>query len=191
VQDEQSLEDSKFVRAAITTPRRASTSRSSAPRCAMRGICSALSNRKLTMRRASASGANSVMRGICFAFSNRELQLLERPVRHRKQTKPALSNRELSANRCRNDSGAPLPLLPQTYNWSRPFLTGSASQTECDVTHSKQTTESFLTGARTHIKVFRFSPFSNAKAAKRGAVPRNTPPVPLIGVLRSSMLPCC
>src|ERR1700735_2415038 len=47
----------------------------------------------------------------------------------------------------------------------RPFLTGSGSQTECDVTYSKQTTEKFLTGARTHIKrstfrtVFRhFSP---------------------------------
>src|ERR1700685_383426 len=34
----------------------------------------------------------------------------------------------------------------------RPFLTGSASQTEFAVTHSKQTTEKFLTGARTHIK---------------------------------------
>jgi hypothetical protein len=31
------------------------------------------------------------------------------------------------------------------------FLTGSASQTEIDVTHRKQTTKKFLTGARTHI----------------------------------------
>jgi hypothetical protein len=31
----------------------------------------------------------------------------------------------------------------------RPFLTGSAPQTEIDVTLSKQTTEKFLTGART------------------------------------------
>ena len=36
----------------------------------------------------------------------------------------------------------------------RPFLTGSASQTESPVTHSKQTTAPFLTGARTHIKEF-------------------------------------
>src|ERR1700734_4334714 len=35
---------------------------------------------------------------------------------------------------------------------SAPFLTGSWSQTEFAVTHSKQTTEKFLTGARTHIK---------------------------------------
>jgi dTMP kinase len=33
-----------------------------------------------------------------------------------------------------------------------PFLTGSARQTEIDVTHSKQTTEKFLTGARTAFK---------------------------------------
>ena len=32
------------------------------------------------------------------------------------------------------------------------FLTGSASQTEFDVTPTKQTTGKFLTGARTHIK---------------------------------------
>jgi hypothetical protein len=36
-----------------------------------------------------------------------------------------------------------------------PFLTGSDSQTEIDVTLSKQTTEKFLTGARMHIKVSR------------------------------------
>ena len=37
----------------------------------------------------------------------------------------------------------------------RPFLTGSAPQTEFDVTRSKQTTEKFLTGARTHIRIFK------------------------------------
>jgi hypothetical protein len=34
------------------------------------------------------------------------------------------------------------------------FLTGSALQTEFAVTHSKQTTQEFLTGARTHIRIF-------------------------------------
>jgi hypothetical protein len=34
------------------------------------------------------------------------------------------------------------------------FLTGSGSQTEFDVTYSKQTNEKILTGARTHIKLF-------------------------------------
>jgi len=36
-----------------------------------------------------------------------------------------------------------------------PFLTGSARQTEVDVTLSKQTTGKFLTGARTAISVPR------------------------------------
>src|ERR1700733_15576456 len=38
------------------------------------------------------------------------------------------------------------------YKEFRPFLTGSAPQTEINVTHSKQTTENFLTGSRTAIK---------------------------------------
>jgi hypothetical protein len=41
----------------------------------------------------------------------------------------------------------------------RPLLTGSAPQTEFRATHSKQTTKKFLTGARTHISIFNFSPF--------------------------------
>src|ERR1700735_1209922 len=44
-------------------------------------------------------------------------------------------------------------LLSGFYEEFRPFLTGSAPQTEFDVTHSKQTTEKFLTGARTHFKL--------------------------------------
>jgi len=36
----------------------------------------------------------------------------------------------------------------------RPFLTGSAPQTEFDVSHSKQTSGKFLTGARMHVKDF-------------------------------------
>ena len=38
--------------------------------------------------------------------------------------------------------------------WSRPLLTGSATQTEFGLTYRKQTTERFLTGARTHISDF-------------------------------------
>jgi hypothetical protein len=44
-----------------------------------------------------------------------------------------------------------------------PFLTGSASQTELPVTHSKQTTATFLTGARMHIKEFANPHFSAPK----------------------------
>src|SRR5580704_4535031 len=41
---------------------------------------------------------------------------------------------------------------------SRPLLTGSGSQSEFDVTYSKQTTDKFLTGATTHISQSRFRP---------------------------------
>ena len=39
--------------------------------------------------------------------------------------------------------------------WSRPLLTGTDQQTEIDLTRSKQTTNKFLTGARTHISLSR------------------------------------
>jgi hypothetical protein len=45
--------------------------------------------------------------------------------------------------------------LPQIRNWSRPLLTESDPQTEFDLTCRKQTTEKFLTEARTHIRETR------------------------------------
>jgi hypothetical protein len=77
---------------------------------------------------------------IANALSNRELQLLEPRLTHRKQTIAPRSNRELSTNRCRANSHAVIPILT--------FLTGSGSQTEFPVTHSKQKTAPFLTGSR-------------------------------------------
>ena len=58
-----------------------------------------ISNRELTMRRASASRASALRRttrGICSALSNRELQLLEPCLTHRKQSTDPRPNRELS-----------------------------------------------------------------------------------------------
>jgi hypothetical protein len=46
--------------------------------------------------------------------------------------------------------------LPQIPKWSRPLLTGSTPQTEFGLTYRKQTTEKFLTEARTHIRETRF-----------------------------------
>jgi hypothetical protein len=130
-----------------------------------------LSNRELTMRRASASRASNVMRGICFAFPNRELQLLEPSLTRRKQTVALRSNRELSTNQCCGQccgnfrlSGA---LLSQDLPRQRPFLTGSSPQTEIDVTCSKQTTKKFLTGSRTHIKESRICAKMNAQISAR------------------------
>jgi hypothetical protein len=103
-------------------------------------------------------------------FSNRERQLLEPPLTHRKQTVGPRSNRELSTNQCSCNSHALIPLcsllsgtlrplsglVTRHYPLAtRPVLTGSAPPTEIDVTCSKQTTEKFLTGARTHIKETR------------------------------------
>jgi len=74
------------------------------------------------------------------ALSNREFRLLEPSLTHRKQTVAPRSNREPSTNRDRSNSHAVIATLT--------FLTGSASQTEFAITHSKQTTGTFLTGSR-------------------------------------------
>jgi hypothetical protein len=74
------------------------------------------------------------------ALSNRELYLLELTLTHRKKTIAPRSNRELSTNRSRANSHPMIPIPT--------FLTETASQTESPVTHSKQTTAPFLTGAR-------------------------------------------
>jgi hypothetical protein len=51
-----------------------------------------------------------------------------------------------------------------------PFLTGSAPQTEFPVTHSKQTTDEILTGARTHIKTFEILQISAQNNAAKSVV---------------------
>jgi hypothetical protein len=132
-------------------------------------------------------------------LSNRELDLLEPHLSHCKQRKATVSNRELSTNR---DLGAPPALWRGTVavlpRWPRiagrgsrplaPFLTGSASQTEFDVTPTKQKVEKFLTGARTAFKVAQFRPefqpesqpqresdCRSRDAAEQGKIPLHTP----------------
>jgi hypothetical protein len=108
----------------------------------------AFSNRELTMRQASASRASNATRGIRFALSNRERQLLEPVLTHRKQTMASRSNRELSTNRCSCNFHLSGALLSKGLLRQIQFLTGSAPQTEFDVTYRKQTTAQFLTGSR-------------------------------------------
>jgi hypothetical protein len=105
-------------------------------------------------------------------ISNRESNLLETTLSHCKQATATVSNRELWTVRYSTISTV-LAALPARGNQSplqerrsrpaisdtnsrpvRPFLTGSASETEFHVTPRKQTTEKFLTGARTHISDF-------------------------------------
>ena len=94
---------------------------------------------------------------VATALSNRELELLEPRLTHGKQTIAPRPNRELSTNRCHANSHLRGVCASQSLaltqegplaTSNRPFLTGSASQTEFAVTHSKQTTAPFLTGSR-------------------------------------------
>jgi hypothetical protein len=133
-------------------------------------LCQVISNRELTMRRASASRASAprrTTRGVCSALSNREPRLLEPSLTHRKQTVAPRSNRELSTNQCSCNSrltGASFPdVLPCRAQYLAGFprasfakgsicsgalLPGSGSQVEIAVTHSKQSTDEFLPGSR-------------------------------------------
>jgi 2-keto-4-pentenoate hydratase len=52
------------------------------------------------------------------------------------------------------------PVVTSNCASGRPLLIDSAPQTEFVLTHSKQTTEKFLTGARTHIRIFSFWTFT-------------------------------
>jgi hypothetical protein len=51
------------------------------------------------------------------------------------------------------------PVVTSKRPGGRPFLTESAPQLEFVLTRSKQTTEKFLTEARTHIRIFKLLPF--------------------------------
>ena len=118
-------------------------------------------------------------------ISNREHRLLEPSLTHRKQTAAPRSNRERSTNPFCGNHQVPIALPPSITGSPRAslangsvclstFLPGSAQCVGCDVTHSKQKTATFLTGARTVHKCLQVS---NAKrvdfrAAKIGS-PRN------------------
>jgi hypothetical protein len=79
-----------------------------------------------------------------------------------------------------DDNLRPLALLPLSNEgkWDGTtralvsFLTGSASQTEFAVTHSKQKTGTFLTGARTAFKLFKIRQLRTQKPARRGGLAR-------------------
>jgi seryl-tRNA synthetase len=95
-------------------------------------------------------------------LSNRELELLEPRLTHRKQTIGPRSNRELSTNPCSCISD-----LRRPFTSHGPFLTGSDSQTEIAVTHSKQMAATFLTGSRIDTQAFHFSHAETHSAAQK------------------------
>jgi hypothetical protein len=132
-------------------------------------------------------------------LSNRELDLLERHLSHCKQRKATISNRELStvcdSTGIATANSSQVSESPSSAAVSDPnsrqlatFLTGSASQTEFVVTHSKQTTGEFLTGARNAFKVVQFRAESRTEsqgqrekdcrsrdAAEQGKIPLTIP----------------
>jgi TonB family protein len=58
------------------------------------------------------------------------------------------------------------PVVTSKIASGRPLLIDSALPIEFRATRSKQTTEKFLTGARTHIRIFNFSPFTTQNPAQ-------------------------
>ena len=96
---------------------------------------------------------------------NRQTRVFKNAVTSTKERTATCSNRQKIKFRTPDD------LRTSSSNGSafrpafRPFLTGSAPQTKPDVTHSKQTAEKFLTGARTHIKLFIIRPPRTQKLA--------------------------
>ena len=72
---------------------------------------------------------------------------------------PAVCGRDVTTARLSKPAKLD-PVVTSKCASGRPLLTGSAPQTEFRATHSKQTTEKFLTGTRTHIRIFNFSPFT-------------------------------
>jgi len=144
-------------------------------------LAGGISNRELTMRQASSRRARPFSgllageagrRGISLQASNRELELLERELSHCEQRPATVSNRELWTIRNstisvaqpaqpRQGSQPPLrkwrsrPAISDTNSRPLgPFLPGSVQYVEFDVTHSKQTTATFLPGSRIARKRF-------------------------------------
>ena len=78
---------------------------------------------------------------------------------------PAVCGREMTMARRPNPAKFD-PVVTSKCTSGRPLLIDSAPPTEFPATHSKQRTEKFLTGARTHISIFNFSPFTTQNPAQ-------------------------
>ena len=87
---------------------------------------------------------------------------------HRKQTsRPRLTGTRIDIRHIELLAHSPAR-RSDFYKWSRPLLIDSDTPIEFDVTRTKQTTEKFLTDARTHISNFTFSQ-NSVTAAGRGS----------------------
>jgi hypothetical protein len=97
---------------------------------------------------------------------NRQTRVFRNAVTDRKQrvaTRPNRQKLRFSKTNNLRTTSVTVSALCAAF---RPFLTGSGSQTEFAVTHSKQSTGEFLTGARTAIKVFTIRQLRRPKLAR-------------------------
>jgi len=78
---------------------------------------------------------------------------------------PAVCGRDVTMARRPNPAKIE-PVVTSKCTSGRPLLTGSALPIEFPVTPSKQRKRKFLTGARTHISIFNFCPFSTQNPAQ-------------------------
>jgi small-conductance mechanosensitive channel len=122
---------------------------------AMRGPRPARLNKRESQgtRERGRTGAGSLCYRQPRSTSNRELNLLARALTHCKQRRASGSNRELWTICNPPIANENVSQKPQSsakiLQWSRPLLADSDSQTEIDLTPSKQTTEGFLAEDRT------------------------------------------
>jgi hypothetical protein len=127
-----------------------------------------ISDRELTMRQASSSGARpfSARRGISLQGSNRELKLLERLANHCKQRSATVSNRELWTNQYSCNLRVPVSLYsslshpsvrtshsPLATSHCSTFLPGTAPKVE--VTEKKRLNPVYP-GPELHIDAAKF-----------------------------------
>ena len=101
--------------------------------------------------RSSDGVVKAVVGGYVPAVCGRDVTMARHPKPARTSDSP-LVTRHFSRLRIE-------PVVTSKCASGRPLLIDSALPIEFRATYSKQTTEKFLTGARTHISIFNFSPF--------------------------------
>ncbi len=91
---------------------------------------------------------------------------------------PAVRGRDVTVARHPNPAKIE-PVVTSKCTSGRPLLIDSAPPIEFRATHSKQTKKKFLTGARTHIRIFSFSPSTTQNPAqlihRRQRIPNKIP----------------
>jgi hypothetical protein len=102
----------------------------------------------------SAHGASQILRVTPLLVSPAATSASRPPIGPKISSSSTLIGRTFRDRFLPFPVGLPRPVFGNGSTCNTPFLTGSAPQTEFAVTHSKQRTGKFLTGARMHIRIF-------------------------------------